>query len=120
MVKLITESLAGRIGLITVLPLDYLEVSQNKKQPLYASTYPELVKRKQASHRLWYDSYLATYLEKDIRQIGDVGDLRDFRRFIQLLAANTAQLLNMSRFANDLGVAVNTIKRWISILEATS
>jgi hypothetical protein len=58
------------------------------------------------------------HLERDIRSLYDIGNLREFERFLQLLAARCAQVLNMSSLASETGVAVNTIKRWISILEA--
>ena len=66
----------------------------------------------------WWASYVQTYLERDIRSVYDVGSLREFERFLRLLAARCGQELNLSRMAVDLGVAVNTLKRWISILEA--
>jgi len=69
------------------------------------------------AHR-WYASYVQTYLERDIRTVYDIGNLREFERFLQLLAARCSQTLNLSTLAADVGVAVNTIKRWISILEA--
>lgn len=120
MLTKITESLAGRIGLLTLLPFEYNEIPERKRyESIYLSSYPELVTRSYDNHRAWYSSYLTTYLEKDVRQISDIGDIRDFKRFIQLLASNTSSLLNMSSFSNDLGVAVNTVKRWISILEAS-
>jgi len=58
------------------------------------------------------------YLERDIRSIYDIGSLREFERFLQLLAARCAQTLNLSSLVADVGVAANTIKKWISILEA--
>jgi hypothetical protein len=67
---------------------------------------------------VWYGSYIQTYLERDIRSIYNVGDLRDFQRFMQLLAGRCAQVLNLSGFANDLGISVPTVKKWLSILEA--
>jgi len=67
----------------------------------------------------WYGSYLQTYLERDIRTIYNIGLLREFQQFLRLLAGRCAQILNLNNFANDLGVSVNTIKKWISILEAS-
>lgn len=116
----ITESLAGRIGLLNLLPFQYAEIPKDlRAESIYKGSYPEIVKRHYSDSHIWYSSYLTTYLEKDVRQISQIGNIRDFSRFVRLLAANTAQLLNLTRFANDIGVAVTTIKNWISILEAS-
>ena len=118
--KKITESLAGRIGLLTLLPFEYKELPEGQKEgALYDGSFPELVNRQYENKAEWYAAYLESYIEKDIKLIYDVGNIRDFRRLISLLAANVSSVLNMSRFANDLGVAVSTIKKWISILEAS-
>lgn len=118
--KSIAESLAGRIGLLTLLPYEYQEMPiQNRLPSIYLGAYPEIVHKEYRLHDDWYASYITTYIEKDLRDIANVGDLRDFQKLIQLLAAHTAQILNYSQFANDLGVDVKTIKRWISILEAS-
>jgi len=60
-----------------------------------------------------------TYLERDIRSLRQVGDLTRFQSLLRALAARTAQLLNLTDLARDLGVAVNTVKAWFSVLEAT-
>lgn len=118
--KEIAESLAGRIGLLTLLPYEYKEmVTKYREKSLYSGSYPELVHKEYRLFDDWYASYVETYLEKDLRNVANVGDLRDFQKLIQLLAANTAQILNISSFSNDLGVDVKTVKRWISILEAS-
>lgn len=115
-----TESLAGRIGLMSLLPFQYTEMPKALiNESIFRGGYPELVMRDYHESNLWYASYLETYLNKDVRAIANIGDLRDFRRFIQLLAAHAAQLLDMSSYARDLGVSVTTIKRWLSILEAS-
>ncbi|OAI48419.1 hypothetical protein AYO45_05065 [Gammaproteobacteria bacterium SCGC AG-212-F23] len=115
-----TESLAGRIGLMSLLPFQYKEMPKALvRESIFHGGYPELVMRNYNESNLWYASYLETYLNKDVRALSNIGDMRDFRRFIQLLAANTAQLLDMSLYARDIGVSVPTIKRWLSILEAS-
>jgi predicted AAA+ superfamily ATPase len=120
LLKNISESLAGRIGLLTLLPFQSAEIPNTLRQPsIYSGAYPELVERSYQYSQEWYASYIETYIHKDIAQLGGVGDLRDFRHLINLLAANTSQILNMSRFANDIGVDVKTIQRWLSILEAS-
>ncbi len=82
-------------------------------------SYPELVCWDYKYLDEWYSAYLETYLDKDIRLIYNIGDLRDFRRFIILLASKASDILNMNKLSDDLGVSVTTIKRWLSILEAS-
>jgi uncharacterized protein len=81
--------------------------------------YPELVSNPNRDIGLWHASYIQTYLERDVRTIRQVGDLSQFQIFLRALAARTGQLLNLTDLAKDLGVALNTIKAWISVLEAT-
>jgi len=119
-VKGISESLAGRIGLLTLLPYQYSEMPKNLRyQSIYRGSYPELVNKKYRLSQDWYDAYINTYLNSDVKTLTHIGDMRDFQRLIRLLAANTSQILNMTQYANDIGVDVKTIKRWISILEAS-
>ncbi len=116
----ITESLAGRIGMLDLLPFQLSEVPQRlRKQMVLKGGYPELVTRDYKNTEIWYDSYITTYLERDVRQLARVSDLHDFQRFINLLAANVATILDMQRFATDIGVSIPTIKRWLSFLEAS-
>jgi len=120
LLKNITESLAGRIGLLSLLPYQYAEIPNKLRySSIYQGTYPELVNKNFEFVTDWYSSYLDTYITKDVNDLANIGDKRDFRRLISLLAANTSQLLNMSTYAKDLGVDVKTIKRWISVLEAS-
>jgi uncharacterized protein len=120
LLKQISESLAGRVGLLTLLPLQYQEIPPaSRNESIYRGAYPEIVVNGYANSYDWYASYIDTYVERDVRGLHNIGDLRDFRRLLGLLAANTSQILNMSRYASDLGVAVSTIKRWLSVLEAS-
>jgi len=120
MLKSITESLAGRIGLLTLLPLQYTEMPQElQEQSLYKGSYPELVKRQFQYSDDWYKSYLTTYLEKDVRQLLNIGNITELSNLIKLLAAQLSQRINFSSLAGDIGVSVPTIKRWIAILEAS-
>jgi predicted AAA+ superfamily ATPase len=115
-----SESLAGRIGLFQLLPYQYAELpSELTQESIYKGSYPELVNRSYKESELWYASYLDTYINKDVQALTHVGDLRDFRRLISLLAAQTSQLLDYTSYANNIGVSVPTIKRWISVLEAS-
>ena len=81
--------------------------------------YPELVANPGRDLQLWHSSYIQTYLERDVRSLRQVGDLGRFRGFLRAIAGRTGQLLNLSDIGRDLGVAVNTAKTWLSILEAT-
>ncbi len=115
-----TESLAGRMGLMSLLPLQFSELPEEARVPsIFRGAYPELVLRHYHEESLWYGSYIETYLNKDVRTLTNMGDMRDFRRFLQLLAAQATQLLDMSAYARDIGISVPTVKRWISILEAS-
>lgn len=120
LIKNITESLAGRIGLLSLLPYEISEMPKTlRKASIYQGSYPEIVNQKYALSKDWFAAYLDTYITKDVSALANIGDKRDFRRLVYLLAANASQQLNMSRYATDLGVDVKTIKRWISILEAS-
>lgn len=126
------DTLAGRIALLHLLPFNISEKKRtgivkdllidSKSNFVHAclnGSYPEVVLQREMNVELWYGSYLQTYLERDVRNLANVGDLRSFQQFIRLLASRCAQILNMASLANDIGVSVNTIKRWISILEAS-
>lgn len=123
----VSESLAGRMAVFTLLGLSFSEQFKlGKKIDLttlkgraLSGGFPELVTTKKLSTELWFSGYLQTYLERDVRQLRQIGDLTDFQRFLQILAAFNGQILNLSSLARDLGVAVNTVKAWISILEAS-
>lgn len=115
-----SESLAGRIGLLSLLPFEYREIPKaQQKEAIFKGSYPELILRDYYESQLWYSAYVDTYIHKDLRTLANIGDIRDFHRFIQLLASRISQTLDMSHFAKDLGVSVPTIKRWTSILEAS-
>lgn len=127
MIRNLGDSLAGRIALLDLLPFAVGEMHQTTAvtgglELFVASSlsgaYPQLATTPEIDRRLWYSSYIQTYLERDIRSLYDIGSLREFHRFMQLLAIRCSQVLNMSSFAADLGVSVTTIKRWLSVLEA--
>ena len=116
----VTESLAGRIGLLTLLPFEYLEMPELlREQSIFCGGYPEIVIESYNEFKGWYSAYVDTYLHRDVRDLSNIGELRDFRRCLQLLATRTSQILNLSEIARVIGVTVNTIKRWVSILEAS-
>ncbi len=111
----ITESMAGRAAILQLLPLSLEETA---KVDLLHGGFPEVLARPQA-RRLWFASYLQTYLERDVRAITNVRDLATFRRFLSLLASRHGQVLNKTDLAAPLGVSVPTIGEWLSILEVT-
>ncbi|MFC1859354.1 ATP-binding protein [Thermodesulfobacteriota bacterium] len=138
----VTESLAGRAAMLRLLPLSHREAERNPHAPLpwesgksrrtgskvsqkdiwsdfLRGNYPELVANPARDINLWHAGYIQTYLERDVRSLRQVGDLTQFQSFLRALAARSAQLLNLTDLARDLGVAVNTIKAWLSVLEAT-
>ena len=138
----VTESLAGRAAMLRLLPLSRREtegrplssLAWEREQPSSSSAprgfgevwqdflrggYPELAIQPDRDVSLWHASYIQTYLERDVRSLRQVGDLTQYQNFLRLLAARSAQLLSLTDVARDLGVAVNTIKAWLSVLEAT-
>ena len=120
----INQSLAGRAAYINLLPLSNQELSQNKlptknlHQQIFTGFYPAIYDRK-IDPIDYYNQYIATYVERDLKQISQINNLSQFRNFLSLLAGRIGQLVNLSSLANDIGVAVNTIENWISILEAS-
>lgn len=123
----VSESLAGRIAVFNLLSFSLRERFGSKlphkievvREAVLKGGFPQVSLRKDINVEVWFSSYLQTYLERDVRQLRQIGDLGDFQRFLQLLAAFNGQTVNLSNFSRDLGVAVNTIKAWISILEAS-
>jgi len=118
--KSISESLAGRIGLLSLLPFQFAEVPDELKgDSVFKGGYPEIVKRGYRFSNEWISSYLDTYINRDVRMLSNIGNISDFRKFVQILATRTAQILNMSELSRELGIAVPTVKSWISVLEAS-
>jgi len=138
----VTESLAGRAAMLRLLPLCHGEVIGRPEEPLFwerknpldcdsrwahaamwgdfvRGGYPELALGKERDLALWHGSYVQTYLERDVRSLRQVGDLGQFQSFLRLLAAHSAQLLNLAELAREAGISVNTAKAWLSVLEAT-
>ena len=91
--------------MLSLLPLQLGEIPK-KLQPdqILSGSYPELVTRKYESSDEWYASYINNYIERDVRSLYNIGNLRDFQRLIMLIAARTAQELNMSELANEVKV----------------
>ncbi len=137
-----TETLAGRAAVLKLMPLTQRETlgqpaspfpwepgyhAPRKKLPtgldlwevLLRGWYPEPVSEPGRDISLWHASYMQTFLERDVRTLRQVGDLTLFQAFLRTLAARSAQLINLTGIARTLGVAVNTIRAWLSVLEAT-
>jgi len=137
----VAESLAGRAGMFRLLPLSHREVAgRYERRPVWQPTnrrvaatvqgqslwaswltglYPEVVSESGRDVSSWHASYVQTYLERDVRTLRQVGDLGLFQSFIRLLATRSGQLLNLADVSRDIGVALNTAKAWLSVLEAT-
>lgn len=120
----ISQSLAGRIALLTLLPLSIDELVKADKLPktldqaLFCGMYPSVYAPKvQPSD--WYRSYIGTYIERDVRQIKNISDLALFQRFMKLCAGRVSQVLNLTALSNDTGMSLPTIKQWLSVLEAS-
>lgn len=120
----ITQSLAGRVGMNTLLPLSYAEIPVGQSavmsldDVMLRGGYPEL-HTSQVPTRDWMASYVATYLERDVRQVLTVQDLSVFARFLRLCAGRTGQLLKLSSLADETGVSQSTARAWLSVLEAS-
>jgi predicted AAA+ superfamily ATPase len=119
----ISQSLAGRVGLVHLLPFSLGELPRARRPKdletlLWSGLYPPVIDRAVPPLQ-WYGDYLATYVERDARSLVNVRELGTFRRFVRMCAARTAQSLNLSALAADCGVTHNTARAWISVLEAS-
>ncbi len=128
LMKSVSDSLAGRCAWFELENLAYAELAahglmdpNNTDWPslLVRGQFPELWKRPEISSEDFLRTYLATYLERDVRQILNVTSLRDFERFMRLLASRSGNLLNRTELAKDVGVAPRTIGDWVAVLEAS-
>lgn len=142
LMKNVSESLAGRVA---VLDLQGLSQSEKEKRPetspfipslklrrdvrpmdlpaiysvIFRGSFPRLVSEDKINWKLFYGSYVRTYIERDVRQILNLTQEIAFMKFVKVLAARTGQLLNYSELARDVDVSVNTAKNWLSVLEAS-
>lgn len=138
----ISQSLAGRVAVLFLLPFSLCERVDNVKnaqnisnwikklninskfngqislgEVLLRGFFPEISTHKKVNRKLWCSSYITTYLERDIRNLVNIGDLNQFERFLIACAIRTGQILNISEIARDIGISVPTAKRWLSLLE---
>lgn len=116
LMKGVTESMAGRAAVLQLLPLSHRE---DPRASWFRGGYPEVLARPKGAS-LWFQSYLQTYLERDVRALCAIRDLSTFRRFLSLLASRNGQILNKTDIAAPMGVSVPTITQWLSILEITA
>ncbi len=120
----VSQSLAGRVGMTTLLPLSLSELPAAAQSSLSFDTliikgfYPALHVR-EISPGDWFASYIATYIERDIRQILRVQDLSVFQRFVRLCAGRNGQLLNLNTLAGETGISHKTASSWLSVLESS-
>jgi predicted AAA+ superfamily ATPase len=120
----ISQTLAGRIAILTLLPFSISEMKQasllteSPEELIFKGCYPRIYTGVQ-DVTAWYNDYILTYIERDVRQLHQIQDLSVFKRFMKLCAGRIGQLLNISSLANDAGVSVHTARGWLSILEAS-
>lgn len=120
----IGQSLAGRVGLLELLPFSLGELVAAGRNPpsldalLWSGGYPPLFDRPVAPP-LWFANYVSTYLERDVRQLIAVRDIDLFQRFLKLCAARTGQLLNLSSLAVDCSISHVTAREWLTVLETS-
>lgn len=147
LMKNVTESLAGRVGIVNMLGLSLRELTKNIKQSqpflpietelksrflsakmlslkqiyniIWRGSFPKIALNKKFDRDLFYSSYIQTYLERDVRDLANIGDLSAFLKFLRAAAARTAALVNMSDMARDAGISGVTAAKWLSILEAS-
>jgi predicted AAA+ superfamily ATPase len=120
----VSESLAGRLAIMHLGTLSAEELRQSGfftdvERIVWTGGYPELWAYDHIDPEHFYDAYIQTYLERDLRQIINVTNLRDFQRLIRACAMRTGQLVNFSNLAKDVGVSANTVKSWLNVLETS-
>lgn len=120
----ISQSLAGRVGILNLLPLSITEITDAESIPsledfAWRGGYPALFDERSMPPEFFFDSYIQTYIERDVRLLKNIGDLAQFGRFMRLCAGRVGQPLNLTTLATDTGVSPNTVKAWISVLEAS-
>ncbi|MCX6344070.1 MAG: ATP-binding protein [Armatimonadetes bacterium] len=147
LMKGVSESLAGRVAVVQLLGFSHRErmgesptmrpfipnpseIYQREQtgdslglQELYRliwrGSYPAIALNEDMDRDLFYSSYVQTYLQRDVRDLARVGDEMAFLRFLRIAAARTGQLINLTEFARDADIAVNTSKNWLSIMQAS-
>jgi len=124
LMKNVSESLAGRADIAELETLSFAEIRAARpaitvETAIVRGGFPELHANPDIDQVAFYNSYLATYLERDVRSLANVGSLRDFERFLRACALRSANLLNKADLARDVGIAPSTANHWLSTLEAS-
>lgn len=144
LMKNVSESLAGRIAILKLQGLSLREIlgddfqatfvpnreylaarqttfrqPENIWQMIHRGDMPRLYEQPETDWQVYYASYVATYIERDVRQLVNVGNSSDFTRFMVAIAARSGELLNYSSVAQDVGVSVDTVKRWLNVLQTS-
>jgi hypothetical protein len=120
----VTQTLAGRVGRVELLPLCADEMATSQKAPadlntaLFQGCYPALYDR-DVSPPDWFANYISTYIERDVWQLVAVRNLTQFQTFVKMCAARSGQLLNLTSLGADCGISSVTAKQWLSVLEAS-
>ena len=120
----VSQSLAGRTGLLRLLPLSIAELKasgsiMDRDEYIYRGFLPKLHALPQSEPDLEYANYFATYVERDVRQLINLKHQHEFELFVRLLAGRTGQLLNLSSLSDDIGVSSAALKEWLNVLEAS-
>ena len=120
----VSESLAGRADIVELETLSFAEIlgalpDTDVETAIVRGGFPELYANPDIDLVAYYNSYLATYLERDVRSLANVGSLRDFERFVRACAIRSANLLNKADLARDVGISPSTANHWLSTLEAS-
>jgi predicted AAA+ superfamily ATPase len=120
----VSESLAGRADVVELETLSFAEIrgavpGTRLETAIVRGGFPELHANPEIDAVAFYNSYLATYLERDVRTLAGVGSLRDFERFLRACALRSGNLLNKADLARDVGVAPSTAAQWLSVLQAS-
>ncbi|MFC1842385.1 ATP-binding protein [Candidatus Dependentiae bacterium] len=122
--KAITESLAGRVGILNLLPFSNHELLENNLIPgsvadvMFTGFYPRIYSDNILPTE-FYPSYILSYIQRDVGQLINPKNMATFRRFVQLCAGRIGQLCNVNALASETGVSAPTVKAWLSILEAS-
>jgi len=124
LMKNVSESLAGRADIVELETLSFAEIRAALLQTTVETAivrggFPELYANPDIDLVAFYNSYLVTYLERDVRSLTNVGSLRDFERFVRACALRSANLLNKADLARDVGISPSTANHWLSMLEAS-
>jgi uncharacterized protein len=120
----VSQTLAGRTIILKLLPFSYNEIysGSNKitdlNEVIVNGFYPRIFDQK-LQYKDFYNSYFETYIQRDVRAIVNIHNLNDFQKFVRLCAGRTGQIVNLSNISNEVGVSHNTIKGWLSILQAS-